>query len=100
YSPEGQVFTRELRKRVPNAADTTLDASMTRDSMDDALRKLPACDSYVIAAFSAAAAYRGSVGLTGELPQIIQGLIASRKPVALVAMGNPYLLRSFPDVGA
>ena len=100
YSSEGQGFTRELRKRVPNAAEATLDASMTRTAMDDIVHKLPACDSYVIAAFSAAAAYRGSIGLAGDLPQVVQEFVASGKPVALVAMGNPYLLRGFPEVTA
>ena len=27
-------------------------------------------------------------------------MIATKKPVALVALGNPYLLRNFPDVAA
>ncbi len=36
----------------------------------------------------------------GELPELIQGLIATKKPVVLVALGNPYLLRNFPDVAA
>lgn len=100
YSSEGQAFTRELRKRVTTAAETTLDPSMTVEAMSDTVRKLPACESYVVAAFSSAAAYRGTVGLAGGLPQLIQDLIASHKPVALVALGNPYLLRSFPDVTA
>lgn len=32
--------------------------------------------------------------------QLIDDLVATKKPVALVAMGNPYLLRNFPDVAA
>jgi beta-N-acetylhexosaminidase len=30
----------------------------------------------------------------------METLTASSKPIALVALGNPYLLRSFPDVAA
>ena len=32
--------------------------------------------------------------------QLLQRLMATKKPVALVALGNPYLLRNFPDVAA
>ncbi len=100
YSSEGQVFARELRKRAPKSAEAALDPSMTREAMDEAVHKLPDCERYVVAAFSTVAAYRGSVGLTGELPQVLQALIASQKPVILIALGNPYLLRGFPDVAA
>ena len=100
YSSEGQVFGRELRNRVPNPLEATLDPSMTRQAMDDAVAKLGDCRNYVVAAFSTAEAYRQSTGLAGELPQMLQGLIASHKPVVLIALGNPYLLRRFPDVAA
>jgi beta-N-acetylhexosaminidase len=100
YSTEGETFLQELRKRFPKAAVATLDPSMSRETMEQAALKLPACETYAVAAFSSAAAYRGTVGLSGDLPQWVQGLIASGKPVAFLALGDPYLLRSFPDVGA
>ena len=100
YSNEGETFLQELRKRVPKALAATLDPSMTRETMEQAVLKLPGCDTYAVAAFSSAAAYRGTVGLSGDLPQWLQGLIAAGKPVVLVALGDPYLLRSFPDVPA
>ena len=100
YSAEGQAFGRELRKRSPNSAQATLDPSMTRAAMDDSIGKLPGCQQYIVAAFSTAAAYRGAVGLAGDLPQFLQALIDSHKPLILIALGNPYLLRSFPEVAA
>jgi beta-N-acetylhexosaminidase len=100
YSSDGQVFTQEVRRRAPSAAVASLDASMPRDALEDALRGLPACQSYAVAAFATVAAYRGSVGLAGELPHALETLIASGQPVALVALGNPYLLRTFPGVAA
>ena len=42
----------------------------------------------------------GSVALGGGFPQLVQSLVDTKKPVALIAMGNPYLLRNFPDVAA
>jgi len=98
FSSQGQVLIRELRKRAPAAPEATLDPSMTRDALESTVRNLPGCESYVVAAFSTAAAYRNSAGLAGDLSQFLQSLIASRKPVVLVALGSPYLLREFPDV--
>jgi beta-N-acetylhexosaminidase len=100
YSAEGETFLQELRKRHPKATTATLDPTMSRESMEQAVLKMPSCDIYAVAAFSSAAAYRGTVGLSGDLPQWVQGLIAAGKPVVFVALGDPYLLRSFPDVAA
>ena len=36
----------------------------------------------------------------GDFPALIENLIATKKPVMLMALGNPYLLRSFPGVAA
>jgi beta-N-acetylhexosaminidase len=100
YSMEGQVFAQEVRKRVSRAALGTLDPSMSRQDIDEAMQKLPACESYVVAAFSSVTSGRGSVGLGGELGATLEQVMASGKPVALVALGNPYLLRNFPGVAA
>jgi beta-N-acetylhexosaminidase len=73
---------------------------MPREVVDNALAQLTACESYVVAAFASVSAGRGSVGLGGELPQAVEALEATHKPVTLVALGNPYLLRDFPNVAA
>jgi beta-N-acetylhexosaminidase len=100
YSSDGQVFTQEVRKRAPRAVIASLDASMSREALEEAIRGLPACQSYAVAAFATVSAYRGSVGLAGELPHAVEALVASGQPVALIALGNPYLLRNFPGVTA
>jgi len=38
--------------------------------------------------------------LSGELPHAIESIAALDKPLALVALGNPYLLRNFPEAAA
>ena len=98
YSQGGIVFSQELRKRSPKAELATLDPSMTSQEADDVMTRLPDCQSYVVAAYSAVAAYRGTVSLAGELPRILDSLIGTGKPVTLIALGNPYLLRDFPKV--
>jgi beta-N-acetylhexosaminidase len=101
YSVEGQLFQQEVRKRSARAAVTVLDASMTRETVDQALGpRIAECPSFVVAAFASVTNGRGSVGLAGELPHAVESLIATGKPVVMAALGNPYLLRNFPGVAA
>jgi beta-N-acetylhexosaminidase len=98
---EGQAFGQEVRKIAPRAPFNTWDATFTREQLDEALGRLMSCESYVVAAFTSVGAYRGTVGmLGGELPHALEALIASGKPVALIALGNPYVLRNFGSVTA
>jgi beta-N-acetylhexosaminidase len=100
YSTEGQVFSQQVRKRMAKAPITTIDASMSRQQVDEAVGKLGDCRNFVIAAFAPVAASRGSVGLGGDLPHAVESIASLGKPIALVALGSPYLLRNFPDVAA
>ena len=100
YGMEGQAFAAEVRKRSPRAPVTALDAGMSRADVDAAMESLSSCPAYAVAAFSAVSAYRGSVGMAGELERAMETLAGSGRPVVLIAMGNPYLLRNFPSVNA
>jgi beta-N-acetylhexosaminidase len=100
-STEGQLFAQEVRKIAPHALMNTWDPTMSREQLDEAAGRLGSCESFVVAAFTSVGAYRGTVGmLGGELPWALDGLIASGKPVALIALGNPYVLRNFGNVTA
>jgi beta-N-acetylhexosaminidase len=45
-------------------------------------------------------AYTDNMALRGDFPKLIDALVATGKPVALMALGSPYLLRNFPKVSA
>lgn len=100
YATGGQAFAAEVKQRVPNACVIALDPSATAAMLDDAIREAAAAESVVVAAFASVAAYRGSTALPGDYARLVEALTASGKPVTLVALGNPYLLRSFPKVSA
>jgi beta-N-acetylhexosaminidase len=99
-SVEGQVFAVEVRRRSAMADVVLVDARMSDADLQAAVQKASGASQYVVAAFASVAAYKGSVALGGGFPQMIQNLIATKKPVAMIALGNPYLLRNFPDVAA
>jgi beta-N-acetylhexosaminidase len=97
-SQEGRAFASEVRSRMPNAPVVILDPSASTADLDQAVQNAQACDEVVVAAFAPVSAYRGSVALAGGLPDLVNRVISGGKPVVLVALGNPYLLRSFPGV--
>jgi len=99
YSNEGVVFTQEIHKRSPDALVLTLDPSLPDPALDVATQRAGFCDATVIGAFVPVAA-RAAIGVSPGFSKMIDALIASGKPVTLIAFGNPYLLRSFPKVAA
>jgi beta-N-acetylhexosaminidase len=100
YSSEGLEFAQQVRRRASDALLLALDASMPAPAVDAALAKTHACESFAVAAFASVVAYRGDLALGGDFPRLLEALFATGKPVALIAMGNPYLVRSFPKASA
>jgi beta-N-acetylhexosaminidase len=100
YSVEGQVLTQEVRRRAPAACVVSLDPTMTAAEMDNAVRRSGSFDQAVVAVFASVAAYRGNGILGGEFPQWLDAFLSTGKPSVLVALGNPYIVRSFPKAGA
>jgi beta-N-acetylhexosaminidase len=100
YSTSGQALTQEVRRRAKAATIVTVDPSMSPEAVTKALEPLSPCDRYVVAAFASFSAYKGSLALGGDLPRAIDTLMASGRPVTMVALGNPYLLRAYPKAAA
>ncbi len=89
------------RRYAKSAQITLLDPLLPTSEFDDLATKAQvSCDSMVVTAYVLVAAYTGTVGLPGNYPAFVDKLIASQKPVVFIALGNPYLLRSFPKVAA
>ena len=95
---EGQAMASELRRRVPDAPIIQVEAGMPEADLEAAAAQAGNASRYVVVAFASVAAFKGNPPLGGGLPRFVQNLAGQGKPVALVAMGNPYLLRNFPDV--
>lgn len=99
-SQQGQHLIDEAKKRAPNLTTILLDAGMTESDLDQATEKASHCSDIVVAAYVTVSAYRGNVALAGNYPDFLNALIAGKAPVTLVSLGNPYLVRSFPNVAA
>jgi beta-N-acetylhexosaminidase len=99
-SVEGIAMAAELRKRVPGVKLIMLDTTTSEDDIRKAEEANEGCETNVVAAFLAVAAYRGNTALGGNFPALVTRLIDTKKPMILIAMGNPYLLRNYPNVPA
>ena len=97
---QGQRLIEEVKKRSPNMMTATVDPAMTKEDLDQVSQKTAGCTEIVTAAYVSVSAYRGNVALAGNLPDFLNGLIAGKAPVTLAALGNPYLVRTFPNVAA
>jgi beta-N-acetylhexosaminidase len=90
----------EVKKRAPSITTTVLDPSMTKSDLDQVSEKASSCGQIIAAAFVSVNAYRGNVALPGGYLDFLNTLIAGKVPVLLAALGNPYLVRGFPNVAA
>jgi beta-N-acetylhexosaminidase len=99
-STAGTRMIDAYRKFSPKAQIVTVDASMNAAALAAMIGDTSRCSAIVVAAFSTVAAYRGGVGLSGELTPFLAKLTEGSVPVAIVAMGNPYLLSAFPKTAA
>lgn len=99
-SQQGRLLAAEVRRRVPNAQIAVLDPAAGETDLDQAAAGVQASAVTVVAAFVSVAAYRGSVALAGGYPALLNRILGNGKPVILVALGSPYLLRAFPGVSA
>jgi beta-N-acetylhexosaminidase len=93
-------LVEEVKKRAPKMLVTVLDPGMSKADFDDVAHKTADCSQIVVAAYVTVSAYRGNVAMAGEYPDFLNGLIAGKVPVTLAALGNPYLVRAFPNVAA
>ena len=90
----------EMSKLAPNASQTLLDPTMLQGALDETLEKSRNCQAIVVAAFVTLPSFQGDPPLPGNFTALVQGFIKTGRPVVLISLGNPYLLRSFPDVAA
>ena len=99
FSTQGLGLLDELRsRRIRNA--TLLDPQLPESEFAAHAERSAACEAVVLAAYVTASAYRGNVDLAGNYPAFVKALLESGRKVIFIALGNPYLLRTYPDAAA
>ncbi|HEX3685158.1 MAG TPA: glycoside hydrolase family 3 N-terminal domain-containing protein [Bryobacteraceae bacterium] len=100
FSQRGETLLDELHRRTPNLTAYVVNPYVPDNVLSFIAIEASHCKQIYVAAFVTVAANRGSVALEGGLNTFMNTIVHSSVPVALIALGNPYLLRDFPDVSA
>jgi beta-N-acetylhexosaminidase len=104
----GRVLERQIKARVPDANVIYTDSGLAGVLNDEVLNAVRAADRVVIAVYASPTAGKmikangkveNSVSLVGDSAKLFKDVLdsASAKTV-VVAMGNPYLAKDFPEV--
>lgn len=98
---QGQKLIEEVKKRAPGMTIILVDPLTSKaDLAEIGAKAAGGFSQIVVAAYVTVSAYRGNLALAGNYSDFLNGLIGGKAPVTLIAMGNPYLVRSFPNVNA
>lgn len=100
FSSQGRDLSEALRQASPQSRVTLLDPNLPEQEYKAHSEASASCPAITVFTFVVSAAYQGSISLPGRYPAFVEALLATGKPVALVSMGNPYLIRAFPAVKA
>jgi len=95
---EGGTLIPEIRRRFPAASIYRLDMRTTAAEYESLFEESKRFDAVVIAPFVKRAANKGTVALPEQQTAFVRRMIASDRPVAVIAFGSPYLVRQFPEV--
>ncbi len=99
-SQQGRRLQDELFKRSKDTRYVVLDPIAPAIELEQAVQKMQDCETNVVAAFVSSSEYRGKMAMAGNFPSLVTTLLSAKTPLVLVALGSPYLLRSFPGVAA
>jgi beta-N-acetylhexosaminidase len=97
---EGRTFVPRVQSRVPGRRVLRADPKTTAAEYDALLSEATKADAIVVAAFVKRAAGKGTVALPERQAEFVRLIVASGRPVAVVAFSGPYLIRQFPDAAA
>ena len=89
-------MTQEIKQRAADMPVSLVDPQWTPAELEDAAKSAASCSTTVVAAF---AGYSGNGALPEFQQNFLRGFIESR-PTILVTLGNPYLVRAYPQVKA
>ena len=104
YAPEmeitaGRTLLAELRAQVPKATAVRITPRTSAADLDSLARSMAGMDRIVISTHVRTIEGEGRFAIPRHITQWIDGL-ASRERVIVVANGNPYVIRDFPNVSS
>ncbi len=93
----GEYFYRQLRERIPTFQTARLTPASGSADVDAALKQLDGADVVIVPLFVKVRTHSGRIGIPQNLQAVAEKLNALKKPVVVIAFGNPYNVASFPN---
>ncbi|HEX8353431.1 MAG TPA: glycoside hydrolase family 3 N-terminal domain-containing protein [Pyrinomonadaceae bacterium] len=97
---EGRVLIPQVQRRAKGARVLRIGPRSAAAEHEAALAEALKAERVVVAAFVKRAASKGTVALPEAQAELVRRLVATKKPLAVVAFAGPYLVRQFEDVPA
>ena len=102
YMPEtelraGKIFGGDLRAAIPGTRVFKIAPSASAGDLDSVAKQISGADRVVVAAYVRRIEGEGRPAVPPHIANWIDSL-ARREKVVAVALGNPYLIRQFPNV--
>lgn len=95
---EGVILAPEVLKRAPNAQFVRLDPRSAPEDYAKVLTDAEKYETVLLAPFVKRAAAKGTVALPENQAGFIKKMLALKnEKAAVVAFGNPYMIRQFPE---
>ena len=95
---EGATFIPEIQKRYANAKFARLDPRSTAEEYKQVLANAKSYEQVVLAPFVKRAAAKGTVALPENQVAFVKQILALKdEKAAVIAFGNPYMIRQFPE---
>jgi CubicO group peptidase (beta-lactamase class C family) len=98
-SSPGSVFQAEMRQRFPSIRTAWANARVPNEVLADLEKSVSQSDLIVCSTLIRLSSGQQTAAIPESQRAIFQKLLLSRKPLIWIAMGDPYVLRSAPEVG-
>ncbi len=96
----GEQFRRELSSRYRNVEYRQIGPTSNQIDFDNIYQLADSADMLLIPTYVSWSAGQGTVDFSKPIQGFLDTLLSDGKPSVMVSFGNPYLLRSVPNVSA
>jgi beta-N-acetylhexosaminidase len=96
----GRTFDQQLRRAGFEVVSARVDDRTTSGEYATLRARADTMDAVIVSAYVYPRDHRGDVAAAGGFTAFVQELAGGRAPLAVVSLGNPYLLTAFPAAPA
>jgi beta-N-acetylhexosaminidase len=96
----GAVFQSELRRRFSTARTEAADPRIPEDLAARIARGAAEADIVICATLVRLTSGSGSIALPDSQRVLLERIVATGKPIIWIALGNPYLLKLYPQISS